>query len=272
MYTFEAQLLVLKYVITIKLSSRILIMKRTLIIIPSRMQSTRLPGKPLLDMEGIPMVIRVAIKAKESNAGDVLIACCDKEIYEIAKSYDIDVVNTSAKHISGTDRIYEALTKFDPLKKVETIINLQGDMPTISSQAINNLVNLQHSINSDIFTLANEIKDESEKKDPNVVKVAIAINNDNTYGKALYFSRASIPYGEGPLYHHIGIYAYSRKSLEKFIKLKASKLELRESLEQLRALEASMDIKVGIVDEFPIGVDNLADFKKACDYIKNNKE
>ena len=145
-------------------------------------------------------------------------------------------------------------------------------MPTISSKAINNLVNLKHSINSDIFTLANEIKDKNEKIDPNVVKVAMSVNNDDAYGKALYFSRQSIPYGNGPIYHHIGIYAYSRESLEKFIKLKASKLEIRESLEQLRALEANMDIKVGIVEEFPIGVDNLADFKKACDYIRNNKK
>ena len=247
-------------------------MKKTLIIIPSRMQSSRLPGKPLLDMEGVPMVIRVAIKARESNVGDVLIACCDKEVYEVAKSYNIDVVNTKADHVSGSDRIYEALTKIDPLKKIETIINLQGDMPTISSNAINNLVNLKHSINSDIFTLANEIKDENERIDPNVVKVAMSVNNDDAYGKALYFSRESIPYGNGPIYHHIGIYAYSRESLEKFIKLKASKLEIRESLEQLRALEANMDIKVGIVEEFPIGVDNLADFKKACDYIRNNKK
>ena len=246
-------------------------MKKTLIIIPSRMQSSRLPGKPLLDMEGVPMVIRVAIKAKESNVGNVIIACCDKEVYEVAKSYNIDVINTNIDHVSGSDRIYEALTKIDPLKKVETIINLQGDMPTISSNAINNLVSLKHSISSDIFTLANEIKDENEKIDPNVVKVAMSVNSDDAYGKALYFSRESIPYGNGPIYHHIGIYAYSRESLENFIKLKPSKLEIRESLEQLRALEANMDIKVGIVDEFPIGVDNLADFKKACDYIRSNK-
>ena len=247
-------------------------MKKTLIIIPSRMQSSRLPGKPLLDMEGIPMVIRVAIKARESKAGEVLIACCDKEVYEAAKYYDINVVSTKPDHTSGSDRIFEALTKIDPLKKIETIINLQGDMPTISSRAINSLINYKNSINSDIFTLANEIKDDDEKMDPNVVKVAISKNNNDSYGKALYFSRAPIPYGNGPLFHHIGIYAYSRKSLEKFIKLQVSQLELRESLEQLRALEANMDIKVGIVDEFPIGVDNLADFKKACDYIRNNKD
>ena len=246
-------------------------MKKTLIIIPSRMQSTRLPGKPLLDMEGIPMVIRVAIKAKESNAGDVLIACCDEQVYKVAKSYDINVINTDPKHISGSDRVYEALTKIDPLKEVETVVNLQGDMPTISSSAIKNLVNLKHSFNSDIFTLANEIKNDEDKTDPNVVKIALSKNKSDAYGKALYFSRESIPFGNGPLYHHIGVYAYSRESLEKFIKLKPSQLELRESLEQLRALEANMDIKVGIIDEFPIGVDNLADFKKACDYIRNNK-
>ena len=246
-------------------------MKKTLIIIPSRMQSSRLPGKPLLDMEGIPMVIRVALKAKESKVGEVFIACCDEIVSKTANSHGINVVSTRSDHISGSDRIHEALTKIDPLKNIETIINLQGDMPTISSKAIFNLANYKHSINSDIFTLANEIKDEEEIMDSNVVKVVISRNNNDEYGKALYFSRSPIPYGNGPLYHHIGIYAYSRESLEKFIKLKASELELRESLEQLRALEANMDIKVGIVDEFPIGVDNLADFKKACDYIRNNK-
>ena len=246
-------------------------MKKTLIIIPSRMQSSRLPGKPLLDMEGIPMVIRVALKAKESKVGEVFIACCDEIVSKAANSHGINVVSTRSDHISGSDRIHEALTKIDPLKNIETIINLQGDMPTISSKAIFNLVNYKHSINSDIFTLANEIKDEEEIMDSNVVKVVISKNNNDEFGKALYFSRSQIPYGNGPLYHHIGIYAYSRESLEKFIKLKASELELRESLEQLRALEANMDIKVGIVDEFPIGVDNLADFKKACDYIRNNK-
>jgi len=246
-------------------------MKNNLIIIPSRMQSRRLPGKPLLDIEGIPMVIRVAKQAIKSNVGEVCIACCDEEVYKTAQNYDINVIKTSPKHKSGSDRIYEALKNFDSSNKIETIINLQGDMPTISSSIIKSLVKLKESIPSDIFTLANKINNEDDKVDNDIVKVVISRNKNLKYGRALYFSRSLIPFGKGPVYHHIGIYAYSRNSLEKFINLRPSYLEKRESLEQLRALEANMDIKVGIVRDNPIGVDNLADFNKACDYIRKNK-
>ena len=246
-------------------------MKKNLIIIPSRMQSQRLPGKPLLDIEGIPMVIRVAQQAIKSNAGEVWIACCDDKVYKTAKNYGINVIKTKPTHNSGSDRIYEAFKSLDKSNKIETIINLQGDMPTISSDIISNLVKLKESIPSDIFTLANEINDEVDKLDKDIVKVVISKNKNTKYGRALYFSRSLIPFGVGPVYHHIGIYAYNRDSLERFINLKQSSLEKRESLEQLRALEANMDIKVGIVEDSPIGVDNLADFNKACDYIRNNK-
>ena len=246
-------------------------MKKNLIIIPSRMQSQRLPGKPLLDIEGIPMVIRVAQQAIKSNTGEVWIACCDDEVYKTAKNYGINVIKTKADHNSGSDRIYEAFKSLDKSNKIETIINLQGDMPTISSDIISNLVKLKESIPSDIFTLANEINDEVTKLDKDIVKVVISKNKNTKYGRALYFSRSLIPFGVGPVYHHIGIYAYSRDSLERFINLRQSSLEKRESLEQLRALEDNMDIKVGIVEDSPIGVDNLADFNKACDYIRNNK-
>ena len=247
-------------------------MKNTLIIIPSRMNSTRLPGKPLLDMEGIPMVIRVAKQALASKVGDVIIACCDEAIYKVANSYGINAVYTRDNHSSGSDRIYEALNNIDPLKKIETIINLQGDMPTISPNTINSILDYKQLVNSDIYTLATKINNSEEKHDPNVVKVVISKDCKNSFGKALYFSRSPVPYGKGPLYHHIGIYGYTRESLERFVKLKPSELELRESLEQLRAMEANMNVHVGIIDEIPIGVDNLADFKKACEYIKKNKD
>ena len=246
-------------------------MKKNLIIIPSRMQSQRLPGKPLLDIEGIPMVIRVAQQAIKSNVGEVWIACCDDEVYKTAKNYGINVIKTKLNHNSGSDRIYEAFKNLDKSNKIETIINLQGDMPTISSDIISNLVKLKESIPSDIFTLANEISNEVDKLDKDIVKVVISKNKNTKHGRALYFSRSLIPFGVGPVYHHIGIYAYSRDSLERFINLKQSSLEKRESLEQLRALEDNMDIKVGVVEDSPIGVDNLADFNKACDYIRNNK-
>jgi 3-deoxy-manno-octulosonate cytidylyltransferase (CMP-KDO synthetase) len=246
-------------------------MKNNLIIIPSRMQSKRLPGKPLLDIEGIPMVIRVAKQAIKSNVGLVYIACCDKEVYNTAINFGINVIMTNPNHNSGTDRIYEAFKNIDNSNKIDTIINLQGDMPTISSNIIRELVKLKETIPSDIYTLVNEINDENDKLDKDIVKVVLSVNKNEKYGRALYFSRSLIPYGKGPVYHHIGIYAYSRDSLEKFISLKPSNLEKRESLEQLRALEANMDIKVSIVEDNPIGVDNLADFNKACDYIKKNK-
>ena len=246
-------------------------MENNLIIIPSRMESKRLPGKPLLDIEGIPMVIRVAKQAIKSNSGIVYIACCDEEVYKTAKNYGVNVIMTNPNHNSGTDRIYEAFKNINNSNKIDTIINLQGDMPTISSNLIRDLVKFKETIPSDIFTLANAINDKDDMLDKDIVKVALSVNKNEEYGRALYFSRSLIPYGEGPVYHHIGIYAYSRDSLEKFISLKPSSLEKRESLEQLRALEANMDIKVSIVEDNPIGVDNLADFNKACDYIKNNK-
>ena len=148
-------------------------MKKNLIIIPSRMQSQRLPGKPLLDIEGIPMVIRVAQQAIKSNAGEVWIACCDDEVYKTAKNYGINVIKTKPSHNSGSDRIYEAFKSLDKSNKIETIINLQGDMPTISSDIISNLVKLKESIPSDIFTLANEISNEVDKLDKDIVKVVL---------------------------------------------------------------------------------------------------
>ena len=246
-------------------------MENNLIIIPSRMESKRLPGKPLLDIEGIPMVIRVAKQAIKSNSGLVYIACCDEEVFKTAKNYGINAVMTNPDHCSGTDRVYEALKSIENTNNIKTIINLQGDMPTISSSVIRDLVKLKEKIPCDIFTLVNEINDEEEKLDKDIVKVALSLDRSEKYGKALYFSRSLIPYGEGPVYHHIGIYAYSRDSLEKFIALKPSFLEKRESLEQLRALEANMNIKASIVKDNPIGVDNLADFNKACEYVRKNK-
>ncbi|MBH87530.1 MAG: 3-deoxy-manno-octulosonate cytidylyltransferase [Pelagibacterales bacterium] len=246
-------------------------MENNLIIIPSRMQSKRLPGKPLLDIEGIPMVIRVAKQAIKSNSGLVYIACCDEEVYKTAKTYGINAIMTNPDHSSGTDRVYEAFKNIENTNNIKTIINLQGDMPTISSSVIRDLVKLKEKIPCDIFTLVNEINDEDEKLDKDIVKVVLSLEKSEKYGKALYFSRSLIPYGEGPVYHHIGIYAYSRDSLEKFITLKPSFLEKRESLEQLRALEANMNIKASVVKNNPIGVDNLADFNKACEYVRNNK-
>ena len=242
-------------------------MNNTLIVIPCRMGSKRLPGKPLMKFQGIPMVIRIAQLAIKYNIGDVLIACCDDEVYEVAKKYKVDVIMTSKRHNSGSDRVFEAINKIDPKKKYYNIINLQGDMPTVSKNMLEKLLEYKISSNFEIATLAAEIVDKNEEEDSNVVKVVFSNYTGSAGGRALYFSRSKIPFGIGPLFHHIGLYCYDRDSLEKFVNLSKSKLESLESLEQLRALEAGMSIFVGKINEVPLGVDNLADFEKATDYI-----
>ncbi len=245
-------------------------MSNTLIAIPCRMDSTRLPGKPLLKFNGMPMVIRIAKIAISSGLGDVVIACCDSEVYDIAKKYKIDVIMTSKKHKSGSDRIFEALEKVDPKKNISNIINLQGDMPTVSKSMLKKLLYFKTNLDCEIATLAAKIIDKEEEIDTNVVKVVFSNYSDKKGGKALYFSRSRIPFGSGPLFHHVGLYCYKRETLKTFVNLKQSKLELLESLEQLRALEAGMNIFVGKIDEVPIGVDNFLDYQKASDYINKH--
>ena len=242
-------------------------MSDTLIVIPCRMDSTRLPGKPLLKFNGIPMVIRIAKIAISSGLGDVVIACCDSEVYDVAKKYKINAIMTSKIHKSGSDRVFEALEMVDSKKNISNVINLQGDMPTVSKNMLKKL--LYYKINSDceIATLAAKIIEKEEESDSNVVKVVFSNYSDKKGGKALYFSRSSIPFGSGSLFHHVGLYCYSRESLEIFVNLKQSKLELLESLEQLRALEAGMNIFVGKINEVPIGVDNFSDYEKAVAYV-----
>ena len=242
-------------------------MSNTLIVIPCRMNSSRLPGKPLLKFNGIPMVIRVAKIAISSGLGDVVIACCDSEIYDVAKKYKVDAIMTSKNHKSGSDRVFEALEKVDHQKNISNIINLQGDMPTISKSMLENLLYYKTNSKCDIATLAAKIIDKEEEVDSNVVKVVFSNYSDKKGGKALYFSRSRIPFGSGPLFHHVGLYCFSRESLETFVNLKQSKLELLESLEQLRALEAGMNIFVGKIDEVPIGVDTFSDYDKATAYV-----
>ena len=245
-------------------------MKDTLIVIPSRMDSTRLPGKPLLEFKGIPMVIRIAKRAISSGLGEVIIGCCDSEVYDVAKKYNINAVMTSKKHKSGSDRVFEVVENVDPKMKIRNVINLQGDMPTVSKNMLQMLLNYKNSFDCDLATLAAKITQKQEETDPNVVKVVFSEEKNQNGGMALYFSRSAIPYGNKNKFHHIGLYCYSRESLEYFVKLKQSKLELQEKLEQLRALEAGMSIFVGKIDEVPIGVDNKEDYKKALVYIEKH--
>lgn len=237
--------------------------EKTLVLIPARMASTRLPNKPLADIAGLPMIIQVAKRAEEAKAGRVVVAVDEQVVFDVVKAAGFDVVMTRQDHQSGSDRIYEALQKADPEGKAEFIINVQGDLPTIEADVVRaSLRPLLDNASTDIATLTVEITDEHEKTNPNVVKIVGSPISD-TRLKALYFTRATAPYGDGPLYHHIGLYTYRRAALEKFVSLGPSPLEIRERLEQLRALEAGMRIDAEIVHSIPLGVDTPADLEKA---------
>ncbi|SOC41190.1 3-deoxy-manno-octulosonate cytidylyltransferase (CMP-KDO synthetase) [Rhizobium subbaraonis] len=234
----------------------------TLVLIPARMASTRLPGKPLADICGAPMIVQVARRAAESGAGRVVVAVDHQETFDAVAAAGFEVVMTRVEHQSGSDRIHEALLKCDPDGRARVIINVQGDLPTIDPATIRAALNPLADPATDIATLTTEIIDVEEKTNPNVVKVVGSPIGENRL-RALYFTRATAPYGNGPLYHHIGLYAYRRKALEMFVSLPPSTLEKRESLEQLRALEVGLRIDAEIVDTVPLGVDTPADLEKA---------
>jgi 3-deoxy-manno-octulosonate cytidylyltransferase (CMP-KDO synthetase) len=233
-----------------------------LILIPARMASTRLPGKPLADIAGLPMIVQVARRAAESGVGEIAVATDSAEVARAVEEYGFAAVMTSTNHQSGSDRIFEALQTLDPGRRCETIINLQGDLPTIDPALIARTANVLESGETDIATLGVEIEDEAEKTNPNVVKIVGSPIAPERL-RALYFTRATAPWGDGPLHHHIGIYAYRRAALERFVKLGPSPLETRERLEQLRALESGMRIDVGLVHSVPLGVDTPEDLDRA---------
>lgn len=235
---------------------------RTLVLIPARMASTRLPGKPLADIAGLPMIVQVAKRAQEAEVGRIIVAVDHQDVYDAVAAAGFEVVMTRQDHQSGSDRIFEAVQKADPDAKMDFIINVQGDLPTIEPEAVRASLRPLENPSTDIATLAVVITDEADKHNPNVPKV-IGSPLSETRLRALYFTRATAPYGNGPYYFHIGLYAYRRAALEKFVSLGPSVLEKRESLEQLRALEAGMRIDVEIVDSVPLGVDTPADLEKA---------
>jgi 3-deoxy-manno-octulosonate cytidylyltransferase (CMP-KDO synthetase) len=233
---------------------------RALVLIPARMAATRLPGKPLLDIAGLPMIVHVLRRAEAANIGRVAVATDTPEIAAAVKAHGGEAVMTNPDHPSGSDRIYEAMTILDPDGKAEIVVNLQGDFPTISPDNIRAVLPPLADPDVDIATLAAEIHTEEESTNPNVVK-AVGSPVGARRLRALYFTRATAPWGDGPRYHHIGLYAYRRAALEKFVRLKPSPLERQEKLEQLRALEAGMRIDVTIVDIVPRGVDTPADLE-----------
>lgn len=233
-----------------------------LVLIPARMASTRLPGKPLAEICGVPMIVQVALRARESGAGDIAVATDAREVARAVEAAGFRSIMTRDDHQSGSDRIHEALETLDPDRRFDTIVNLQGDLPTIAPELIAACADTLEDGDADIATLCVEIRDEAEKTNPNVVKV---VGSPRGAGRlrALYFTRATAPWGEGPLYHHIGIYAYRRAALDRFVALGPSPLETRERLEQLRALEYGMAIDAAIVSSVPLGVDTPEDLERA---------
>jgi 3-deoxy-manno-octulosonate cytidylyltransferase (CMP-KDO synthetase) len=235
---------------------------RTLVLIPARMASTRLPGKPLLDIAGLPMIVHVLRRAEAARIGRVAVATDTAEIAEVVKAHGGEAVMTHADHPSGSDRIFEALGRLDPDGRAEIVVNLQGDFPTIRTDNIAAVLGPLADPAVDIATLAAQIHTEEEATNPNVVKV-VGSPLGASRMRALYFTRATAPHGDGPRYHHIGLYAYRRAALERFVSLPPSTLERQEMLEQLRALEAGMRIDVTVVDTVPRGVDTAPDLETA---------
>lgn len=233
-----------------------------LILIPARMAATRLPGKPLADIGGQPMIAHVIRRAQEARLGPVIVATDDEVIFAAVEKAGARALMTRTDHVSGSDRIFEALELADPDTKVRIVVNMQGDLPTLAPGDLAAAVRLLEDPTVDIGTVAAEIRAPEERINPNVVKV-VGSPLSPTRLRALYFTRATAPYGDGPLYHHIGLYAYRRQALAHFVSLPPSPLEKREKLEQLRALEAGMRIDVAIVDSVPLGVDTPEDLEVA---------
>jgi len=236
---------------------------KPIVIIPARMASTRLPGKPLADIAGLPMIVQVLRRAEEAAIGPVVVACAESEIKAAVESAGGRAVLTDPDHPSGSDRIFEALQSVDPNGEYDAIVNLQGDLPVLDPAVVRAAMKPLDNAEVDIATLVAEIELEEEKTNPNVVKAVVGFEGGQDVGRALYFSRATVPHGDGPLYHHIGIYAYRRSALERFVSLSPGVLEQREKLEQLRALENGMRIDAARVDTVPFGVDTPADLERA---------
>ena len=233
-----------------------------IVLIPARLAATRLPNKPLADIGGRPMIARVAERAIAADIGPVAVAVDSEVIAAALRGSGAEAILTRPDHPSGSDRIFEALGRLDPDGRHDVVVNVQGDFPTLSPSAVVAVLGPLADPDVAIATLAGEIVSEHERSNPNVVKV---VGSPVAPGRlrALYFTRATAPWGEGPLYHHSGIYAYRRAALERFVKLPPSTLEKRERLEQLRALEVGMRIDVTLIEEVPFGVDTPEDLERA---------
>lgn len=240
---------------------------RPVILIPARMASTRLPNKPLADILGLPMIVRVYQRAIAAQIGAVFVACAEPEIADAVTAAGGQAILTDPNHPSGSDRIFEALNKADPTRQFDAIINVQGDLPTVEPATIKAVYDALGAAEVDISTAIAPIKHEADRQNPAIVKAVVELKPGARSGRALYFSRAVVPANEGPHWHHIGLYGYKRAALERFVKMPPAELEKREKLEQLRALAAGMHIEAAVVDEVPLGVDTPAELALAREMV-----
>ncbi len=236
---------------------------RPIVVIPARMASTRLPGKPLADIHGLPMIVHVLRRAEAAAIGPVLVACAEPEIKAAVERAGGQAVMTRPDLPSGSDRIHEALGLADPQRRHDVVVNLQGDLPMVDPALLRAVLSPLADPAVDIGSAVLPIRDAAERDNPNVVKAAAGFAAGQRIARALYFSRLPVPSGPGEHYHHIGVYAYRRAALDAFIALPPAVLERRESLEQLRALQAGMRIDVALVDTLLFGVDTPADLDRA---------
>ena len=237
--------------------------RNPVVLIPARLASTRLPGKPLADIAGEPMIVHVWRRALEADVGPVFVACAEREIAAAVEAAGGQAVMTRPGHASGSDRIFEALGVIDPDGTYDAVVNLQGDTPTMEPALPRAALALLDDPRVDIGTIARPIVDQAERDDPNAVKAVVSALPGEASGRALYFSRATVPSGDGPLYFHSGLYAYRRQALERFVALPPGPLERREGLEQLRALEAGLRIDVALVDSAAFDVNTPGDLERA---------
>jgi 3-deoxy-manno-octulosonate cytidylyltransferase (CMP-KDO synthetase) len=239
--------------------------KNPIIVIPARLAATRLPGKPLADIAGTPMIVHVWRRASATEVGPVIVACGDRAIADAVESAGGRAVMTDPHHLTGSDRIHEAIGQIDPDGGHDAVVNVQGDLPMLNQAAVRIAVAGLGDPETDIATLAAIIEDETQLADTSVNKVVAGFTDPTRPARALYFSKAIVPWGPGPHYEHIGLYAYRREALERFVALPRGILEQREHLEQLRALEAGMRISVSLIDPAWLGVqvDTPADLARA---------
>lgn len=236
--------------------------RNPVIVIPARMASTRLPGKPLALIGGEAMIVQVWRRAMESGVGPAIVACAEAEIADAVHAAGGEAILTDPDHPSGSDRVYEAVERYDPAGNFDAVVNLQGDLPALDPDAVKAVFEPLADPEVHMATLVAKITDPAELDDPNAVKAVVSLDDSARIGRALWFSRLKAPWGDGPHYHHIGIYAYRRAALAKFVSLNPSPLEIREKLEQLRALEAGMRIDAACVDTVPLGVDTPEDLAR----------